>query len=245
MQPDRGRAFVQRTAIAPNASYRSTTATGTIFDQQIHSLSRAGVREIGVVVGYEKDQIISHITKNHWGSLQRFKFIENARFLETNNIYSLWLAREWLKGDSFAALNADDAFDPEILPPAMVSTAPITMIVDPAWRDETMKVVIEDHSIVRMSKQITEREFRATYIGITVFSRRITDRLFEKLDRLISEGRERVFFNVGVQQLVGEGVRVGYILTAGLVWAEIDDPSDLAFARLHVFPKLASLDAAA
>ena len=175
MQPDRGRAFVQRTAIAPNASYRSTTATGTIFDQQIHSLSRAGVREIGVVVGYEKDQIISHITKNHWGSLQRFKFIENARFLETNNIYSLWLAREWLKGDSFAALNADDAFDPEILPPAMVSTAPITMIVDPAWRDETMKVVIEDHSIVRMSKQITEREFRATYIGITVFSRRITD----------------------------------------------------------------------
>ena len=244
MQPDRGRAFVQRTAIAPNASYRSTTATGTIFDQQIHSLSRAGVREIGVVVGYEKDQIISHITKNHWGSLQRFKFIENARFLETNNIYSLWLAREWLKGDSFVALSADVACDPEILPPAMVSTAPITMIVDPAWRDETMKVVIEDHSIVRMSKQITEREFRATYIGITVFSRRITDRLFEKLDRLISEGRERVFFNVGVQQLVGEGVRVGYILTAGLVWAEIDDPSDLAFARLHVFPKLASLDAA-
>jgi choline kinase len=75
------------------------------------------VREIGVVVGYEKDQIISHITKNHWGSLQRIKFIENARFLETNNIYSLWLAREWLKGDSFVALNADVAFDPEILPP--------------------------------------------------------------------------------------------------------------------------------
>jgi choline kinase len=245
LQPDRGRAFVQRTAIAPNASYRSTTATGTIFDQQIHSLSRAGVREIGVVVGYEKDQIISHITKNHWGSLQRFKFIENARFLETNNIYSLWLAREWLKGDSFAALNADDAFDPEILPPAMVSTAPITMIVDPAWRDETMKVVIEDHSIVRMSKQITEREFSATYIGITVFGRGIADRLFEKLDRLISEGQERVFFNVGVQQLIGEGVRVGYTLTADRVWAEIDDPGDLAFAQLHVFPKLASVDVAA
>jgi choline kinase len=172
-------------------------------------------------MGYEKDQIISHsdhiilsakvsgvqdlITKNHWGSLQRFKFIENARFLETNNIYSLWLAREWLKGDSFVALSADVACDPEILPPAMVSTAPITMIVDPAWRDETMKVVIENHSIVRMSKQITEREFNATYIGITVFSRSITDRLFEKLDRSISEGQERVFFNVGVQQLVGEG----------------------------------------
>jgi choline kinase len=217
----------------------------TVLDQQIYSLLRAGVREIGIVVGYEKDQIIRHITKNHWGSLQRFKFIENARFPETNNIYSLWLAREWLKGDSFVVLNADVAFDPEILPPAAVSRAPITMIVDPAWRDETMKVVIEGHSIVRMSKQITEREFSATYIGITVFSRGIADRFLEKLDRLISEGQERVFFNVGVQQLIEEGVRVGFTFTADRVWAEIDDPGDLAFARLHVFPKLVSVDTAA
>jgi choline kinase len=217
----------------------------TILDQQIYSLSRVGVREIGVVVGYEKDQIIRHIMKNHWGSLQRFKFIENARFLETNNIYSLWLARDWLKDDSFVALNADVAFDPEILPPAVVSTAPITMIVDPAWRDETMKVVIYDDRILRMSKQITEKEFSATYIGITVFGRRIVDRFFETLDRLIRDGYHTVFFNAGVQQLIDEGVRVEYTLTAGHPWAEIDDPGDLEFARLHVFSKLASVDAAA
>ena len=229
----------------PKCLIRFNDSEWTILDQQIYGLLRAGVHEIGLVVGYEREQIIRHVTRNYWGSLGRFKFIENANFAQTNNIYSLWLTRNWLKGDSFVVLNADVAFDPEILPPAAVSTAPITMIVDPAWRDETMKVVIEDHSIVRMSKQITEREFSATYIGITVFSRRITDRLFEKLDRLISEGQERVFFNVGVQQLIEEGVRVGYTLTADRVWAEIDDPSDLAFARLHVFPKLASVDAAA
>jgi choline kinase len=217
----------------------------TILDQQIYALLHAGVREIGIVVGYEEDQIIRHVAINYWGTLRRFKFIHNPRFVESNNVYSLWLAREWLKGDSFVVLNADVAFDPETLPPAVVSTAPITMIVDPAWRDETTKVVIEDHSIVRMGKQITEREFSATYIGVTVFSRGIADRLFEKLDRLISEGQENAFFNAGVQQLIGEGVRVGYTLTAGRVWAEIDSPSDLAFARLHVFPKLASVDAAA
>ena len=217
----------------------------TILDQQIYSLLRAGVREIGVVVGYEKEQIIRHITKYHWGSLQWFKFIENTRFLETNNVYSLWLAREWLKGDSFVVLNADVAFDPSILPPALVSTAPITMIVDRAWRDETMKVVIRDERIVRMSKQITEKEFSATYIGITVVRRHIFDHFLEKLDRLIREGHDRVFFNVAVQELIEEGVPVQYTLTGGHPWAEIDDPGDLAFARLHVFPKLASVDAAA
>ena len=217
----------------------------TILDQQIYSLSCAGVREIGIVVGYEKEQIIRHVATNYWSSLGRFKFIENSNFAQTNNIYSLWLAREWLKGDSFMALNADVAFDPESLPPALVSTAPITMIVDPAWREETMKVVIEGNSIVRMSKLITEYEFSATYIGITVFGRHIVDRFFERLDRLTREGQYQVFFNVAVQQLIEEGVRVEYTLTAGRPWAEIDDPGDLAFARLHVFPKLASVEAAA
>ena len=113
----------------------------TILDQQIWALSHAGVRDIGIAVGYERDQIVRHVTRNHRGSLQRFKFIENQYYAQTNNIYSLWLARDWLKGSSFVALNADVAFDSEVLPPALSSTAPITMVVDRAWREETMKAV--------------------------------------------------------------------------------------------------------
>jgi L-glutamine-phosphate cytidylyltransferase len=216
----------------------------TILDQQIHSSLLAGVTDIGIVVGYEKNQIIRHVTRR-WGSLTRYAFIENPRFAETNNIYSLWLGRDWLKSDSLVAFNADVALDSEILPPALASTAPITMIVDRAWRDETMKVVIRGNRIVRMSKQITPKEFSATYIGITVFDGSIVDRLFGKLDRLICDGSSQVFFNAGVQQLIEEGVRVGYTETAGRPWAEIDDAGDLAFARLYVFPKLLTADVAA
>jgi choline kinase len=41
-----------------------------------------------------------------------------------------------------------------------------------------------------------------------------------------------------VQDLADQGLLVSAISTAGLPWAEIDDPSDLAFARANVFPKL-------
>src|SRR6202041_942979 len=127
----------------------------------------------------------------------------------------LWLGRDWLKSDSFVAFNADVALDSDILPPALASTAPITMIVDRTWRDETMKVVIRGDRIVRMSKQITPQEFSATYIGITAFDGSIVDRLFGKLDRLIYGGNNQVFFNAGVERLIEEGVRVGYTETAG------------------------------
>ena len=60
------------------------------------------------------------------------------------------------------------------------------------------------------------------------------------MDTLISTGRVNEFFNVAVQELVDEGVHVGFTSTDGLAWAEIDDPTDLSFAQQNVFPQLSS-----
>ena len=229
----------------PKCLIRFNNTQWTILDQQIEGLLLAGTREIGIVVGYEKDQIIQHVTRNYRRSLDRFRFIENPAFAETNNIYSLWMARAWLKGSSFVVLNADVAFDSQILPPAVSSKAPITMIVDRAWRDETMKVIIAGNRIVRMSKQISCLDFSATYIGITVVDAATHGRLFDRIEDLIRRGEDRVFFNAAVQGLADEGLHVAFIETRGLPWAEIDDPGDLAFARLNVFPKLARVAFAA
>jgi choline kinase len=229
----------------PKCLIRFNNTEWTILDQQIDALFLAGAREIGIVVGYEKYQIIRHVTRNYRRSLDRFQFIQNPAFAETNNIYSLWMARGWLKGASFVVTNADVAFDAQILPPALSSGAPITMIVDPAWRDETMKVIIAGNRIVRMSKQISRHDFSATYIGVTVVNAAAHGSLFGRIEDLIRRGDERVFFNAAVQSLADDGLHVAYTETGGLPWAEIDDPADLAFARLSVFPKLARVPAAA
>ena len=85
-----------------------------------------------------------------------FSFIENPLFATTNNIYSFSLAEDWLDSEPFVCLNADVVFDSEILLPALESTAPVTMIVDPAWRDETMKVIISGDRVVSMNKRIPQ-----------------------------------------------------------------------------------------
>jgi L-glutamine-phosphate cytidylyltransferase len=212
----------------------------TILDHQLEALSMAGINDVAIVVGYEKEQIIAHVRSKEPGYNQRIHFIENSAFAITNNIYSLWLAINWLRGDSFIVLNADVIFDSEILNSAMRPYAPISMIVDPSWRDETMKVIIEDDRVTRMSKRISQEVFSGTYIGITVFSKAIQNRFLRKLSGLIAAGRENEFFNIAVQELADEGVHVGYTSTDGLAWAEIDDPLDLTFAQQCVFPNLAA-----
>jgi choline kinase len=210
----------------------------TILDHQLEALAMAGIHDVAIVVGYEKEQIIAHIRNKQLSYDQKIHFIENPAFAITNNIYSLWVASDWLRDDNFIVLNADVIFDPAILRSAVQPYAAISMIVDPLWRDETMKVIIEDDRVTRMSKKISREEFRGTYIGITVFSKSIQDRFFDKLDGLITGGRVNDFFNVAVQELADEDVHVGYTSTDGLAWAEIDDPLDLTFAQQSVFPSL-------
>jgi choline kinase len=229
----------------PKCLIRSNADGLTILDHQIESLFAAGVSDIGIVVGYEQDQIIQHVGRYYREDRRHFCFVENPLFASTNNIYSFWLAKPWINGESFICLNADVVFDPNILTAAVESKAPITMIVDPEWRDETMKVVITGNRVVRMNKKIQRSEFSGTYIGITSFAASVQEQLFFKIDRFLRSGRENEFFNIAVQELADEGLHVGFTNTGGLAWAEIDDPGDLAFARENVFPKLASIPVAA
>ena len=215
----------------------------TILDHQLDALSMAGINDVAIVVGYEQEQIINHVMTRKLNHFPRIHFIENPAFAITNNIYSLWLALEWLRDDNFIVLNADVIFDADILEIAVRSKAPISMIVDPSWRDETMKVIIQSDRVMQMSKKISRVLFSGTYIGITVFSKAIQARFFDKMSSLVSAGRVNDFFNVAVQELVDEGIHVGYTSTDGLAWAEIDDPTDLSFAQQNVFPQLATAQA--
>jgi L-glutamine-phosphate cytidylyltransferase len=212
----------------------------TILDHQLDALYKSGITDVTIVVGYEKEQIIDHVRSRKLSQVQRVHFVENPAFAITNNIYSLWLALDWVRGDSFIVLNADVIFDADVLDRAVRTNAPISMIIDPLWRDETMKVIVHGDHVIQMSKKISRERFSGTYIGITIFSKDVQARFFNKLTSVISAGRVNEFFNVAVQELVDEDVHVGYTSTDGLAWAEIDDPTDLSFAQQNIFPQIAT-----
>src|SRR3954466_8405909 len=111
----------------PKCLIRFSGSKSTLLDHQIESLFSAGVTSMGIVVGYEKNQIIQHVLKNYGNEQGRFRLIENPAFASTNNIYSFWLAQTWLNRQPFVCVNADVVFDPRILVPAIQSMAPITM----------------------------------------------------------------------------------------------------------------------
>lgn len=213
----------------------------TILDFQLENLFAAGIKELGVVVGHGKEHIIGHIETRHPDKKDAITIIENPLYASTNNIYSLWMAREWIGGEAFICLNADVFCHRDILPPAIETTADISMIIDREWRDETMKVVIEGDNVVRLSKSIPREQASGTYVNITTFSKKICDAFFEEMRAVIDGGDVKIFYNVAVERLIARGVAVAYTETNGLPWAEIDTPEDFWFAQSQVYPQITEL----
>jgi len=210
----------------------------TILDYQVSALLESGILDICLVVGYKQKLIFDYIIQQYPKSRDVFTFITNPHYAETNNIYSLWQAHPWINNEDFICLNADVLCHPRIIRPAVETTSDVSMIIDREWRDETMKVIMKDGHIIRMSKAVTQAEYSGTYLGITTFSARVVPNLFQEVEFLIKQGRVNEFFNVAVEQMISHGIVVNYTSTSGLPWAEIDDPSDLRWALANVYPLL-------
>ena len=210
----------------------------TILDHQIESLWSAGISRIAIVVGHHGRLIVDHLRAAYADAGDLFHIIWNPDYATTSNTSSLSLARDWIGFDSFVCLNAGVLFHPAILPPALHLRAPVSMIVDPEWRDETIKVTIRGGCVVRMSKSIPRTDYSGAYIGITAFSRLIVPMLFDEIDSMLHRGEANQLFNAAVQNLADRGLHVGFSGTFGLPWAEVDDPEDLKYARLQVLPRL-------
>lgn len=60
-------------------------------------LSDRGISEVIIVVGDKKDMIIQRIGFQYNG--MKIIYVDNPRYLETNNVYSFWLARNYIHDD--------------------------------------------------------------------------------------------------------------------------------------------------
>ena len=80
-----------------------------LIDRMLHQLDACGLERIVIVVGYEGQKLIDYI-----GTLSvatPIVYVENPVYDKTNNIYSLFLARDKLEEDDTLLLESDVIFE--------------------------------------------------------------------------------------------------------------------------------------
>ncbi len=211
----------------------------TLIERQIHELRAAGIEEIAVVVGCEAERVREACGPG-------IDFVENARFAQTNSLYSLWLARPLLL-DGFVVLNCDVLFHPQLLADLLGARHQDALLLSyrdegaPPLGEEEMKVKVRAGRVADMSKQLDPAEADGENVGIVKFGRAGAAVLVGHMDRLIGEGAVRDWAPRAFREFARE--RPLYAIgTRGYPWIEIDFPEDYRRAVDEVLPDIERLD---
>ena len=199
----------------------------TILERTLDGLEKVAVGQVRVtiVVGYEAVQIMNWIG-NHWGDIS-IEYIVNQNYKSTNNIYSLWLAREELSKGPLI-VESDIVTDPEIFNIININRSNWWGVKD--WTEEMDGSFLRGHPIKEM-KIIRESIDLDGYksCGILKFCPEGGKQLAEWLDREIKQNNTRIYYDQAIAEHLSE-IKINPYWH-GKRWIEIDTPKDLKKAR--------------
>lgn len=119
-----------------------------LIDRAIDALIPHNIDRIVIVAGFARQNLINHVNEKYPGL--NITFIENPVYDHTNNIYSLWLAKDYLTRDDTLLMESDLIFDPGIIDCALQSPFPNVALVAKykPWMDGTMVKLDSDNTIL-------------------------------------------------------------------------------------------------
>ena len=85
----------------------------TLIDRMLHQIERLGLSRIVIVVGYEGQKLMDYV--GTLGIRTPIEFILNPIYDRTNNIYSLALAKDWLRREDTLLFESDLIFEDAVL----------------------------------------------------------------------------------------------------------------------------------
>ncbi len=201
-----------------------------ILERLIDNLCDNGFKRLVIVVGY-MDDCIRRFVNEYVGNLT-IEFITNPLFLTTNNIYSLWLARNKIR-EPFLMVESDIVFEASQLGGRLYPNKIAISRMQP-WMNGT---TITLDSLNRV------RSFDIGSNGCTVDTRYKTVNIYslsysswlkvvERLEHFISTGKVNVYYEAVFKEMIADGsLSMDGVFFDPDQWYEIDTPADMSNAE--------------
>ena len=196
----------------------------SIMDYQLRCFKKIGINDIVMIVGQNSDMIKKHASNN-------VKLIYNLNYKKTNNLYSIWEARDSIN-DDFVCIYSDLLFHIEILKSCIASNSNVCLMVEKKIREETMRVEIKENRIVQVNKIIPFGKAGGNFIGMAKFRKNEKKLLFNEIEELIKLGNKQAYYTRAIEKLIEKGRIINYAYTKAYPWVDIDTMKDLSEARL-------------
>ena len=200
-------------------------------------LEKLNLNKIVLVVGYEGQQLMDYV--NSLGLKTPVEYVVNDVYDKTNNIYSLYLAKEYLLQDDTLLLESDLLYEEAVIRKLVDTPYPSLVLVDKfeSWMDGTCITVDEDDNITSF---VSKREFDFTKtdeyyktVNLYKFSKNFSEKYYVPFLEAycnamgLNEYYEQV---LKVITFLGD-LEIKAVKLNGEKWYEIDDVQDLDIAE--------------
>ncbi len=205
----------------------------TILGRALENLQDHDIKDVVLVTGYLEGRIRRFVRKNF--PHMNVEFLSNELYASTNNIYSLWMTRDLIRGHSILLLDSDIIFDGNIIDLLLESGHDDCLAVRTgvSLGHEEIKVRVDILGrVMEIGKEVPPEVALGESIGIEKFGQKSTEELFAELDRMIQvEGKVKIFYEAAFQRIIDNGHRPFAVDTGTLACIEIDTIEDLESAR--------------
>lgn len=210
-----------------------------MLERLVSSLKSHGFKRLVIVVGHQ-EQCIRDFLGTRSGKME-ISYVASPRYKTTNNIYSLWLARN-LINEPFLLLESDVVFQSHLLK-SMLWPDRIAIAKLKPWMNGTT-VTIDRHQVVDAfwPPNLLNREGKQ-YKTVNFYSLSLKswNLIKERLEKHISNKQVNGYYETVISELVTEGdLHFTPVLFGNKRWYEIDTLDDLSKAE-KIFPQHATV----
>lgn len=209
----------------------------TLISRLLRQLDRQHLSRIVMVIGYKAQKLRDYLAT--LPTTTPIEFIENTIYDKTNNIYSLYMAKDYLCAEDTLLFESDIIMEDAVIDKLLNHPYPNLALVDKfeSWMDGTVVTLDSENRILRFipNSQFRYEEIPQYYktVNIYKFSRDFSTNMYVPfLEAYCTAlGRNEYYEQVlrVITMLDNSGMRA--LPLSGEQWYEIDDIQDLDIAE--------------
>lgn len=212
-----------------------TSVSGkTILERIVSNLNRQGMKRLVIVTGH-LEHCIREYLGDQVGEL-KIEYIFSSLYKTTNNIYSLWMARNVIN-EPFLLLESDLVFDESLLD-EMIYPDRIALAKMQPWMNGTCVTINQSDMVDEFLTGDADTSLVIKHKTVNIYSFSVDSwkKIVTSLDKQISAGNVNSYYETVFADLISDNeIALRTVSFDDKPWYEIDTLEDLVLAE-KIFP---------
>lgn len=210
----------------------------TIIDNLMQGLIACGFTRVVVVDGYLAEKLEDHL-RERYAEIIELVFITNEQYHKTNNLFSLWLARDYLK-DGFYLFEADIWFSHTLLRRLVDDSREQVAVVDKYHKhmNGTVAKLDENGYVNRLYMGFEQDElfnYQDSFKTVNIWKlghEYCQQQLIPHMNEAVEQKEVNIYYEHILRDDIADGQRFGALVADKAEWWEIDTPADIIIAEI-------------